>query len=182
VPHSGEVVTSAPSQHRPPRTSRAGRTWSFAALGAAWFQVLALGVLYYVCVRTSTGQRYENRLHSQAVAARGTQGGAVGRAYDLVERLEPHHLVLGIVLVGALGLLRGRPGRAVQGLVVAAGTLGLTELLKLVLLERPDLAQTYGATANSLPSGHTSAVLGLALGLLVVVPRASTAWECSRFS
>jgi membrane-associated phospholipid phosphatase len=172
VPHSGGVVTSAPSQpHSPSRAPGARRTWSFAALGGAWGLTLALALLYCVCVRTATGQRHENRLHAEALESRGTLTGWTARTFDLVERLEPHHLLLGALAIGVLGLVRGRPGRAVQGLAVAAGTLGLTELLKLVLLERPDLAQSYAATSNSLPSGHTSAVLGLALGVLVAAPR-----------
>lgn len=172
MPHSGGVVTSAPSQQqRTSRPSGARRTWSFVALAGAWWQVVALGVLYYVCVRTATGQVHENRLHVEALRTRGDATGWLGRAFDLVQRLEPVHLVLGLIVIGVVGLVRGRPGRAVQGLVVGAGTLGLTEVLKLVLLERPDLAQSYAATSNSLPSGHTSAVLGLALGALVVAPR-----------
>lgn len=172
MPHSGGVVTSAPSQqHSPSRTPGARRTWSFVALAGAWWQVVALGVLYYVCVRTATGQLHENHLHTDALATRGDATGWLGRAFHLAERLQPQHLVFGFVAIGVLALLRGRPGRAVQGLVVAAGTLGLTEVLKLVLLERPHLAESYAASSNSLPSGHTSAVLGLALGLLVAAPR-----------
>nr|WP_276612356.1 phosphatase PAP2 family protein [Kineococcus vitellinus] len=49
--------------------------------------------------------------------------------------------------------------------------MGLTEVLKLWLLQRPDLSERYGEMANSLPSGHTSAVLGLALGACVAAPR-----------
>lgn len=165
------MVTSAPSQHSPAGTSRGRRTWSSTALWAAWSQVVALGVLYYVCVRTATGQRHENRLHAEALAERGTLTGWAARAFDLVEGLQPRHLLLGAVVLVALGLLRGRPGRAVHGIAVAAGTLGLTELLKLGLLERPELGQSYGASSNSLPSGHTAAVLGLALGMLVAAPR-----------
>jgi membrane-associated phospholipid phosphatase len=166
------VVTSAPSQqHSPSRPPGARRTWSFVALAGAWWQVVALGVLYFVCVRTTTGQLRENSLHSDALATRGDVTGWLSRAFDLVERLQPHHLVFGFIAIGVLGLVRGRPGRAVQGLVVAAGTLGVTEVLKLVLLDRPDLAESYAATSNSLPSGHTSAVLGLAVGALVVAPR-----------
>ncbi len=140
------------------------------ALGAAWGQLVALGVLYVVCVRTAPGQREENRLHSLALENRGSETGWLRTAFDLVDRLQPQHLVLGVAVVGLVGLVRGRFGAAVRGVVVAAGTLGLTELLKLVLLERPNLLE-HGSAANSLPSGHTSAVLGLALGLLVAGPR-----------
>ncbi|WP_432562436.1 phosphatase PAP2 family protein [Kineococcus sp. SYSU DK003] len=165
------MSAAAPSQHVTAPRSRPGRrTWSLAALNGAFWQLLALAVLYYVCVRTATGQAHEDRLHADAVATRGSATGWLGRAFELVERLEPLHLVLGIAVVGVAGLLFGRPWRAVRGVVVSAGTLGLTELLKLVLLERPDLVDG-GYASNSLPSGHTAAVLGLALGALVVAPR-----------
>jgi membrane-associated phospholipid phosphatase len=166
-------VVSTTATHQPRTPSRpwsARRTWSVTALNGAWWQLVALGVLYYVCVRTATGQVHENQLHRDALADRGAVTGWLGRAFDVVERLEPHHLVIGVVLIGVLGLLRGRPGKAAQGIVVAGGTLALTELLKLVLLERPDLLES-GYASNSLPSGHTAAVLGLALGALVAAPR-----------
>ncbi|WP_106211727.1 phosphatase PAP2 family protein [Kineococcus rhizosphaerae] len=163
-------TTAAHQPYTPSRPRGGRRTWSWVALGGAWWQLVALGVLYYVCVRTATGQTHENRLHAQAVATRGAETGWLRRAFDLVDRLEPQHLVVGIVLVGAVALLRGRPVRALQAVVVAGGTLGLTELLKLVLLERPDLLD-HGWSSNSLPSGHTAAVLGLVLGLLVAAPR-----------
>ncbi|MEW9264405.1 phosphatase PAP2 family protein [Kineococcus endophyticus] len=164
---------STTAEHQPwspPRTASARRTWSAVALGAAWWQLAALGVLYVVCVRTATGQRHENRLHTLALENRGSETGWLRTAFDLVDRLQPHHLVLGVAVVGLVGVVRGRLGAAVRGVVVAAGTLGVTELLKLVLLERPDLLE-HSSSANSLPSGHTSAVLGLALGLLVAGPR-----------
>lgn len=165
------VSTTTPHQpYSPSRPRSARRTWSVAALNGAWWQLVALAVLYYVCVRTATGQVHENQLHRDALESRGAVSGWLAQAFALVERLEPHHLLLGVVLVGVLGLVRGRPGRAVQGIVVAGGTLALTELLKLVLLERPDLLES-GYASNSLPSGHTAAVLGLALGALVAAPR-----------
>ncbi len=171
MPHSGGVSTTAAHPHRTPtHPGPPRRTWSPVALAGAWVQLLALGVVYWVCVRTATGQRHEDRLHEAALAAKGTQSGWLRRTFDLADRLEPHHLVLGVAAVGVVGLLRGRPGRAVQGIVVAGGTLALTELLKLVLLERPDLLD-HASGSNSLPSGHTAAVLGVALGVLVAGPR-----------
>nr|WP_240895443.1 phosphatase PAP2 family protein [Kineococcus siccus] len=75
-----------------------------------------------------------------------------------------------MLLLGALSG-RGRLRRTVLGVGVALGTLGVTEVLKLVVLQRPDLSAEYGTIANSLPSGHTAGVLGLALGFLLVAPR-----------
>jgi len=162
---------STTTPHRPYSPSRSPRrSWSLVALNSAWWQLVALGIVYYVCVRTATGQSREDQLHTEALATRDDVPTWLARAFDFAERLEPQHLLVGAVVVGALGLVRGRPGRAVLGIVVAAGTLGLTELLKLVLLERPDLLDG-GYASNSLPSGHTAAVLGLALGALVAAPR-----------
>lgn len=148
------------------------RRWSVTALLAAVWSAATLGVLYVVCVRTVEGQFHENALHSRALATPDGNGvWWLEQLFSVTTRLEPRHLVVGLVAVAVLGLLRGKPSRAALGVLVAGGTLALTELLKLVVLTRPDLSERYGAFANSLPSGHTSAVLGLALGLVVAAPR-----------
>ena len=174
MPHSGEVATPTPTtaNRTPRRTPPGARRVSPLALAAAGAQALALAVLYWACVRTVSGQRQEDALHAQALATSDAGGTRwLARVFELTAQLEPRHLVIGFVVVGALGLLRGRPGRALLAMGVAALTLGVTEVLKLVVLTRPELAEQYGATANSLPSGHTSGVLGLALGALVAAPR-----------
>lgn len=140
---------------------------------AALWTTATLGVLYVVCVRTVEGQLHENALHSRALQTPDGNGvWWLERLFAVTSRLEPHHLVVALAAVAALGLVRGKPSRGALGVLVAGGTLAVTELLKLVVLDRPDLSERYGAIANSLPSGHTSAVLGLALGFLLAAPRA----------
>lgn len=146
-----------------------GRRVSGAALASAGWLAVALTVLYVVCVRTVTGQVHENALHLRTLAT--AAGGGIDwltRVFEVTGRLQPQHLVIGFVIVGVLGVLRGRPSKALLGMAVAGATLDSTELLKLVVLSRPHLVSA--ATSNSLPSGHTAAVLGLTLGALVAAP------------
>jgi len=173
VVQDGDVVTSAVAQQSP--TSRPARARvSAASLGGALVQAAALAGVYLACVRTQRGQLRENALHETAVATRDAAGiGWLRDVFHVVQRLEPQHLLIAfaaMVVVGALSG-RGRLRRTVLGVGVALGTLGITELLKLELLSRPTLSGLYGTIPNSLPSGHTSGVLGLALGFLLVAPR-----------
>lgn len=167
------MVTSAPAQQS--SWTRAARARvSVAALGGVVVQAAALAAVYLACVRTVRGQLEENALHNTAVQTPDAAGiGWLQRVFAVVDRFQPEHLLVALAAMVVLGLLsgRGRLRRTVLGVGVALGTLGVTELLKLVVLTRPDLSERYGSIANSLPSGHTSGVLGLALGFLLVAPR-----------
>ena len=166
------MVTSAPA--RTPRTRPGRSRFSGASLAGALLQTAALVAVYLACVRTARGQLAENALHAEAVETTDANGVAwLQRVFTLVERFEPGHLLAAVAAMVVLGLLTGagRLRRTVLGVSTTLGTLAVTEVLKLVVLQRPDLVDEYGAIANSLPSGHTSGVLGLALGFLVVAPR-----------
>ncbi|WP_432496278.1 phosphatase PAP2 family protein [Kineococcus auxinigenes] len=163
---SSTAPTAPAPTLRGPGRRGLGRYAATAALHTA-----ALAVLYVVCVRTARGQAAEDAVHRLALDSPDAGLPAPAeRLLDLAGRLEPHHLLAGAALVALAGLARRAPGRAALGLGVAAGTLGLTELLKLVLLERPNLLEAYAGGGNSLPSGHTAGVLGVCLGLLVAAP------------
>ena len=167
------MVTSAPAQQSSTTRSARARV-SAASLGGALVLAAALAGVYLACVRTVRGQLRENALHETAVNTPDAAGiGWLRDVFRVVERLEPQHLLVAFAAMVVLGALsgRGRVRRTVVGVGVALGTLGVTELLKLELLSRPTLSGLYGAIPNSLPSGHTSGVLGLALGFLLVAPR-----------
>jgi membrane-associated phospholipid phosphatase len=167
------VVTSAPAQQSSTTRSARARV-SAASLGGALVQAAALAGVYLACVRTQRGQLRENALHETAIATPDAAGiGWLREVFRVVERFEPQHLLVALAAMLVLGLLsgRGRVRRTVLGVGVAAVTLGVTEVLKLELLSRPTLSGLYGTIPNSLPSGHTSGVLGLALGFLLVAPR-----------
>ena len=76
-----------------------------------------------------------------------------------------------MALVTAVAFLRGRPWLA----LVAAGSIVAavisTELLKLVILERPDLIDTtLNRGINSYPSGHTTVGMSVCFAAMLVVP------------
>lgn len=78
---------------------------------------------------------------------------------------------LAIALIAAVAFARGRPRMA----VIAAASIGIaitcTELLKLVILERPDLTRTVlNAGENSYPSGHTTVGVAVCVAAMLVVP------------
>ncbi|MFB9377018.1 phosphatase PAP2 family protein [Kineococcus gynurae] len=153
---------------------RAARPRTAGYLLAAVVQALAFAVLFVVCVLTRPGQLAEDVLHGEAYR-RAAEGGDspqwLSFATTLVEGLQPWHFVIGLGVLAVVGLLRRRLRLTLAALATALGTMGLAELLKHVLLERPDLAGTAGAAAtNSLPSGHTSAALGIGLGLVLLAP------------
>ncbi len=77
-------------------------------------------------------------------------------------------VVVMAVCVGT-ALLRGRLRWAVGAVVVIAGANVTTQLLKRMVLDRPDLGL---GTLNSLPSGHTTVVASATAATLLVAPRA----------
>jgi len=69
-----------------------------------------------------------------------------------------------------IAAIRQRWLLAAGALVVVAGANITTQLLKKVVLSRPDFG--YGVT-NSFPSGHTTVVTSLVLAVLLVAPRSA---------
>ncbi len=127
--------------------------------------------VYLVAVHTEWGQRLD---------ATALEGGAqvdrprVEKATeDLLTTISVGSVALiggGIVLV-ALG--RGRFHLAVGAGLVVFGSDVSAELLKRVILTRPDLLATIdsGSLNNSYPSGHTTVAMSLALAAVLVTPR-----------
>jgi len=75
------------------------------------------------------------------------------------------------ILVAAVAFLRGRPRLA----LIAAGSIGvavlITEVLKLVLLTRPDFVSTFLDNGiNTYPSGHTTVGMSVCIAAMLVVP------------
>lgn len=79
--------------------------------------------------------------------------------------------MIATALVAGVAFLRGRPRMA----LIAAGSIGLavisTELLKLVILDRPPLTTTFlNNGLNSYPSGHTTVGMSVCVAAMLVVP------------
>lgn len=130
--------------------------------------VLLLGVVYALGVRTTWGQtldatalRGQENLRPRAIHAAGTLLGTID--------------VASLVFVGGaivfVALARGRRLLALGAGVVIAGSILTTEILKKVVLTRPNVGvvDVHGLT-NTFPSGHTTVAFSLAIGALLVAP------------
>jgi len=80
-------------------------------------------------------------------------------------------LTLATILVAAVAFLRERPRTALIAAGSIAAAVVCTELLKLVILERPPLNPTeLNLGGNSYPSGHTTVGTAVCVAVLLVVP------------
>jgi membrane-associated phospholipid phosphatase len=145
------------------------RRGAAAALGlvVAVCCALATVAVYRVFVGTEVGQTVDQALLEQAAALPV----AVARSAEAVLSLFTVPFVLAACAVPPLvALLRRSPWHAVAALVLVAGANITTQVLKAYVFERPDLL-ALGAP-NSLPSGHTTVVASVALGLMLIAPPA----------
>lgn len=151
---------------RPARAAVASRTGM--ALGVLTAVLAGAGVWFTwrVFVATAEGQRVDQ------AAMDGAQFGRT-RLWQIAEPvLEVVSIpALGLVLVAAmtLAVLRRRWMLALQIAVLVVGANLSTQLLKYLVLDRPDLGVTYHLP-NALPSGHTTAAASVAVAAILVVP------------
>ena len=140
-------------------------------VGAAVMAVLSAAAvlgLHHAFVATTTGQ-----LLDQATLV----GGRIGQRYvravtgSSLEVVSVAGVVASVVLVVVIGVARRRPWRAALAALLVVGPSATTQLLKHVLLTRPQLITAPdGSLANSLPSGHTTFAAAVSAGVLVVLP------------
>ncbi|OXM50096.1 phosphoesterase [Amycolatopsis thailandensis] len=130
---------------------------------------VAFIVTFVLFVHTTAGQLAENGVVRSAQSGQWSTMDWAGplRDQDMV-------LVLGaagIVLTG-LALIRRKPGLLVPALSVLVLPLIVAQLLKLYVLERPDLPDAgYGPGHNSFPSGHVSAAMAILMAAAFVLPQ-----------
>jgi membrane-associated phospholipid phosphatase len=122
-----------------------------------------VAALYLVFVRARAGQSFDHRAFLHVVADQDL-------ARDLTSVLNDTVIGLAVVTLAAgmaVALVRGRPTGAIAAAVLVGGANATTQLLKHGLLTRPHLGYE---TTNSLPSGHTTVAVSVAMGLLLVLP------------
>jgi PAP2 superfamily len=142
-------------------------SWVRRLSAVALLCVLALGAVYAVAVRTTTGQEVENA----ALSAVGDKPELQERADDDLRDLTERSLVVAAVVVVAIALAQRRPRLAIALVVLVGGSIVSTEVLKRVLLARPPLASSTGALAeNSFPSGHATVATALAVAFVLALP------------
>ena len=136
-------------------------------LAASAISAVLLLFVYLAFVRTGWGQRFDDI----AFDGRQVEDPAITSATnDLLHSVTRSSLALltGAVVLFALARRRWRlalvAGASVTGAVVT------TEVLKLLVLTRPDLDGIAGIEQNSFPSGHATIGMALSLGLVMVSP------------
>jgi membrane-associated phospholipid phosphatase len=126
--------------------------------------VLGLAATAYVALRTSRGLR----LDSEAMDAVSSPELALYRLHEGLALVSLGSVGLSMLVCVMLALLRRRFDLAVAAVVLIGGANVTTQILKYELFTRPDLSQG----PNSLPSGHTTVALSIALAAVIVAPSA----------
>lgn len=130
--------------------------------------VLAFVAIYVVFVLTVWGQTLDGR----AYGARWASPIRLGERRERILRTIVTPTSLAVMTAGYAGvsLLRGRWRLALGAVVAIGGSVVTAELLKAVL-PRPIHPGIGGFPYGSLPSGHATIGMSLALGLVMVAPQ-----------
>jgi membrane-associated phospholipid phosphatase len=146
---------------------RAGR-WSPAlglAIAVAALSAAGVWVTWRVFVRTAAGQRVDDLA---LIGARHGRTHLWQYAQPVLDPVSTGYVVVVLVVTVGIAVLRRRWWMAVQVAVLMAGANLTTQLLKHVVLDRPDLG-LWPHHGNTLPSGHTTAAASASASLLFVV-------------
>jgi hypothetical protein len=162
-PDATAVLPTIARPRRAPRDHPALRLLMLAVCCAA-----ALTLLFGVAVRTERGQRLDQRaLEDRHLVDQD--------ARDVARQVLDTITISSLAVAGGglmfVALARGR--------VLLAGSVGLailganvtTQVLKRMVLERPDLLEEGGRLGNTFPSGHATVAMSLAVGAVLVAPR-----------
>ncbi len=138
------------------------RLLTYAALA-----LLAFLVVYALAVQTEWGQRLDQIAFTGGARVPERAQEAAG---SLLRIVSVGGLAIGMLLLGGVAAARRRPGL----ILVPAAVIGLTmiaaEVLKHLLLDRPELLLVPLFTENTYPSGHTATAISIGLAALLVAP------------
>jgi membrane-associated phospholipid phosphatase len=135
--------------------------------------VSLLGLLFYQSTRFST---LDANLTADLLAPEGSASGSI--AHFASDGGGGVPLVVGLLVIVALGVLWRRPWHLLVGIAVFFLANITTQLMKLVLAH-PDLQGALGATYPveiDYPSGHTTAAFALGFALWLTAPPRSRGW------
>ena len=132
----------------------------------------ALSAVYWAAVRTVPGRLLDGRSLRGALLTESKAASLLERVLDL---LSVSALLGAVGAVVLIALLRRRRAVGIGAVAVLAGANVSTQLLKQVVLVRPDLglAERTPATLNSLPSGHVTVAFSAVVALVLVLPARS---------
>lgn len=139
------------------------RPLPLAALAAAC--ALGLVATYAFFVRTHVGQRIDEA----ALSGRLASPHARHAADQLLTTISVGGVALVLALLAGQALLRRRVALAVVAVAVILGAVALTEVLKHLVLVRPELVQS-SLDRNSFPSGHTTTAFAVGIAAALAAP------------
>jgi membrane-associated phospholipid phosphatase len=120
-----------------------------------------------VFVRTHAGQRIDEA----ALNGRLASPHARGAAAELLTTISVGSLALVLALLAGQALLRRRAALAIVAVAVVLGAVTTTELLKHLVLVRPDLLPAPSTIDhNSFPSGHTTTAFAVGIAATLAAP------------
>ena len=136
--------------------------------------VAAIGICidWRVFVDTWAGQRVE---YATLKGARYGQNKLWHVAEPVLNVVSVSFIAAVLLAAVLIAVLRRRWMLAVQVAVLMTGANLTTRILKLVIVDRPDLG-VAGPRMNTLPSGHTTAAASIAAVLVLVVPPRARPW------
>jgi len=129
---------------------------------------LLLVVLFAVATRTHWGQTVDDA----ALNGRTTRASVLTATNRVLNTISIASLVLGSAAIVLVALARRRPHLALTAAAIILGSNIATQLMKKVLLDRPDLIGRPDPLGllNTFPSGHSTVAMSLAVGIVIVVP------------
>ncbi|MGN6190267.1 MAG: phosphatase PAP2 family protein [Conexibacter sp.] len=133
--------------------------------GLALTCALALVATYLVFVRTHAGQRIDEA----ALSGRLASAHARDAADQLLTTISVGSLALVLLLLVGQALLRRRVAQAVVAVAVVLGAVAMSEVLKHLVLPRPELVPT-AIPHNSFPSGHTTTAFAVGIAAALAAP------------
>ena len=142
----------------------AWRRFLTALSALALTALLGLAATAYVALRTSRGLR----LDGEAMNAVSSPELALYRFHEGLRWVSVGSVGLSLLACVTLALIRRRFDLAVGAAALIGGANVTTQILKYDLFTRPDLSPG----PNSLPSGHTTVALSIALAAVIVAPSA----------
>ncbi len=130
--------------------------------------VLVLAAVVRVALWSTTGQSADDQSMATVVAGREARLTLL----SILGRVSVWSIAILAAACLGLAALRRHGRAAVAALLVIVGANVTTQVLKHVVLERPDLGH---GIHNSLPSGHVTVVASAVAALLIVAPAAARA-------
>ena len=147
------------------RAAAPGLTVAVAASIGVW-------LTWRVFVGSAAGQRVDEAVLSGASYGR-TRLWQV--AEPVLEVVSVPYVAVVLLLAVVIAVVRRRWALAVQVALLMGGANLTTQVLKYLVLDRPELGVGYTG-ANTLPSGHTTAAASVSAALVFVVPPRGRPW------